>query len=229
MALTPTQEAGLLELLAQQAELLSLAANENTIISNLGASDVSLADLDTASSLSGADLLLVRQGSQDKAAPASVLAAYSQAGALIAANNLSDVNSSTTARANIGAAALAGDATQSFSAATPVSGSNTTAVITSAWAKLGFAVSLGANGYIKFPTWLGGLVIQWANITVAGATTTTFSFPLAFPTAGYAIVSSSKTPGGTDAYNSKILGTTQYEVQNSGAAARDGTIIAIGS
>jgi hypothetical protein len=60
MALTPTQEAGLLELLAQQAELLSLAANENTIISNLGATDVSLADLDTASSLSGADLLTRR-------------------------------------------------------------------------------------------------------------------------------------------------------------------------
>lgn len=229
MALTPTQEAQVIELINQQAALLSLASNETTIISNLGASDVSLSDLATASSLSGADLLLVRQGTEDKAAPASVLASYSQAGALIAANNLSDVNNAATSRANIGAAALAGDPTQAFSTSTASSSSNTTVAATTAWAKFGFAVSLGANGYIKLPTWLSGLVIQWANVTVAGGATTTFNFPLTFPTAGYAIVSSSKTPGGTDAYNSKILSASQYEVQNSGAAARDGTIIAIGS
>ncbi len=45
----------------------------------------------------------------------------------------------------------------------------------------GFAASLTANGYIKFPSWLGGLVIQWGT---AGAVDPqqTITFPIAFPT-----------------------------------------------
>jgi len=66
MALTPTEEAQVLALVAQETALLSLAGNEPAIISTLGATDVSLSDLGTASSLGDADLLLVRQGSTDK-------------------------------------------------------------------------------------------------------------------------------------------------------------------
>jgi len=66
MALTPTEEAQTRALIAQEAALLSLAAEEPTIISNLGATDVSLSDLSVASSLADADLLLVKQGGTDK-------------------------------------------------------------------------------------------------------------------------------------------------------------------
>jgi len=64
--LTPTEEAQTRALIAQEAALLSLAAEEPTIISNLGATDVSLSDLSVASSLADADLLLVKQGGTDK-------------------------------------------------------------------------------------------------------------------------------------------------------------------
>jgi len=60
---------------------------------------------------------------------------------------------------------------------------NSTRVATTAWAKVGFAISLGAVGYIKLPTWLGGLIVQWGT-TVAtsdGAAQAAFSFPLTFP------------------------------------------------
>lgn len=45
--------------------------------------------------------------------------------------------------------------------------------------RLGFAVSLTTNGYIAFPAWLGGLILQWG---VAGVTTAlTVSYPIEFP------------------------------------------------
>ncbi len=73
MALTPTEEAEVRDLLAQNAALLSLAASEPTIISKLGATKVNLSGLPAAASLSPTDILLVRQGVDDKSVALSVL------------------------------------------------------------------------------------------------------------------------------------------------------------
>lgn len=51
---------------------------------------------------------------------------------------------------------------------------------TTAWAKLGFVVSFGTSNYIKFPDWLGGVVIQWGN-QASGASGSAVTFPLTFP------------------------------------------------
>lgn len=71
---------------------------------------------------------------------------------------------------------------------TPSGGDNSTRAATTAWALLGFAISLGTNGYIKLPTWMSGLTIQWcqgANVT--GDSIQTVSFPIAFSTACLAV------------------------------------------
>jgi hypothetical protein len=48
----------------------------------------------------------------------------------------------------------------------------------------GFAISLTANGYIKLPTWLGGLIFQWGlSATLVDDGEITVTFPIAFPTA----------------------------------------------
>lgn len=45
----------------------------------------------------------------------------------------------------------------------------------------GFSVSFGTNGYVKFPSWLGGVIIQWGSIPSAASATTNASFPITFP------------------------------------------------
>lgn len=75
MALSSTEEALVRQLLDQQAAILSLAGNEATITSKLGATKVTLSDLDSASSVGDTDLFLVRQGTSDKSANGALVKA----------------------------------------------------------------------------------------------------------------------------------------------------------
>lgn len=80
MALTASEEALVRQLLDQQAAILSLAGNEATITSKLGATKVTLADLVAASGVADADLLLIRQGTTDKSVTPLLLKGYVQDG-----------------------------------------------------------------------------------------------------------------------------------------------------
>jgi len=80
-----------------------------------------------------------------------------------------------------------------------LAGSSDTVVATPLKLRLGFSVSLGTNGYISFPTWLGGIIIQWGSGTSPPAATITFERP--FPTACYVVV-------GCDRASYNAFGTT---------------------
>jgi len=75
MALTGAEEALVRELIAQNASLLSLADNEATITSKLGAAIAELSDLAPSASVAGGDLMLIRQGTTDKSVTPAVLMA----------------------------------------------------------------------------------------------------------------------------------------------------------
>ncbi len=58
--------------------------------------------------------------------------------------------------------------------------------------RAGFAISLGANGYVAFPSWMGGFIFQWGYGTAGFFTNATdlsgaVSYPLAFTSAVYGV------------------------------------------
>jgi len=65
----------------------------------------------------------------------------------------------------------------------------------------GFAIQLGQNGYIRLPSFMGGLTIQWgiapSSVVGNGATNyAVFNFPIPYTTACYSVVSNFVTPQG---------------------------------
>lgn len=75
-------------------------------------------------------------------------------------------------------------------AVTQAQSDNSTKVATTAFVtnkvQLNFAISLGASGYIKLPSWLGGFIIQWITASTdstGSQPVRTLNFPIAFPNA----------------------------------------------
>lgn len=95
----------------------------------------------------------------------------------------------------------------------------------------GFVASLAANGYVKFPSWLGGWIIQWGSAGLGSSTSDTFfNYPLAFPSAVYFVgVQTGYTVGtGQTTYNSANSYSLTQGVFRSSQSSQGTCFIAIG-
>ena len=88
-----------------------------------------------------------------------------------------------------------------------------------------FAKSFAPAGYQKLPS---GLIVQWAFIGLAPYTSSLLNFPIAFPTAGLAIVGSRRSDGSNTSYNFSIDSATQLRAQNTAGGTETAHYIAIG-
>lgn len=98
--------------------------------------------------------------------------------------------------------------------------------------RAGFAASFATAGYLAFPTWMGGLIIQWGSIFVTANSTATGSLPIAFPTAAFQGVCTYDSPVGsiypTAAMNFPSLSTYQIGVKSAAGTNFIMRYIAIG-
>lgn len=96
-----------------------------------------------------------------------------------------------------------------------ISGVDDTKFLTPKKLKLGFSVSLATNGYLKFPSWLGGLVIQWGLVgsNTAANTPITWNYPTSFPNAAFQVIGTYAN-GGTTASKADI---NMYSVNQASA------------
>lgn len=62
-------------------------------------------------------------------------------------------------------------------------GTNDTKAITPKKLRFAFGVLLAANGYIAFPSWLGGLIFQWGGGITGESGSGSVTFPVAFSSA----------------------------------------------
>ena len=204
MSLTVTEEALVRQLLDQQAALLSLATSESTIISKLGATKVTIADLTNAPTISDADLFLIRQGTTEKNVTGAVVkslassavagATETVAGIVELATSAETITGTDNSRAVHPAGLASLTATETRSGLIELATAAEAQALTDAVRALspaGLASAFGganksftASGYQKLPS---GLIIQWGLYNESNAympeAAKTITLPIAFPTA----------------------------------------------
>lgn len=92
----------------------------------------------------------------------------------------------------------------------------------------GYAASIGPNGWIRFPSGLGGLVIQWGQTSTFNGNAS-FNFPIAFPSSCFVVVTNPSNTGGHANFTGiNSVSSTGFSAYNDGAGS-PAMFIAIGN
>lgn len=77
-------------------------------------------------------------------------------------------------------------------------GTDDARIVTPLKLKYGFAYLFATNGYVKFPDWFGGFILQWGSVAIPAATGITWTYPITFPTAVFTALLTKKTGGNSE-------------------------------
>lgn len=105
-------------------------------------------------------------------------------------------------------------------------GADDATIVTPKKLRFGFQIGLGTNGYIAFPSWLGGLILQWGSTAlINSASSISVPMPLEFPNA---ILNAFVSVNGSGNFTSALCGAvsatsktaiTVYHFSGGGGAA----------
>ena len=120
-------------------------------------------------------------------------------------------------------------------ASSPDAADNSKKIATTEWAAFGFVIVKSSPGYIKFPTWMGGLIIQWGQVgSIAGNGNQTVTYPLQFPNQCFSVVATAGANNvgypAISGVNASIANQTSFIAYNTSAslATQPGLYVAIG-
>jgi phage-related tail fiber protein len=119
----------------------------------------------------------------------SALSSKADKGTTLAAYGIGDAYTQSQLNILLDGKATKGAATEVFAGTAAVatqtqtnSGTDNATIVTPRKLRAGFLSSFTENGFIAFPTWLGGLIIQWGRTAVlADGSATNVSLPFTFP------------------------------------------------
>lgn len=80
-------------------------------------------------------------------------------------------------------------------------GSDDATIVTPKKLRFGFNILLAQNGYITFPSWMGGLTLQWSRATLATAGGYAWTYPTPFPNAVFNCWAGVYAPSAADVVN----------------------------
>ena len=117
------------------------------------------------------------------------LSSKADKGTTLAAYGIGDAYTQSQLNNLLDGKATKGAATEVFAGTAAIatqvqtnSGTDNATIVTPRKLRAGFLSSFTENGFIAFPTWLGGLIIQWGRTTVlADGSATNVSLPFTFP------------------------------------------------
>ncbi len=93
----------------------------------------------------------------------------------------------------------------------------------------GFYISAASIGYIKFPSWLGSLIIQWGSSSSASNGILVVTLPIAYPNAALAaLANTSASVVGAGAWGTALTSNAQITFAASGASAQPFHWLSIG-
>ena len=154
---------------------------------------------------------LIRDGATTRFTFTRTTGAFNATGA-ITGSNLSGTNTGDEVAASVSTAGVVEQLTQ----AEVDAGTDSSRYPTIAKLLGGFAVLKASNGYIKLPTWLGGITLQWGSASSVGtaANNATATLPIAFATAGLVGLSSIAGNGSTNNFTVQVgtLSTTTLQL-----------------